>query len=726
MGVTYSQPQNKSNDSKSNIDSSNNNSSSKSSSSSNSNSTVNSETENTSNAPSTSATDKPSNLGKETNTKGDTANDGFTDVYGNINFITFLSTIYARLAYCTDHKFLRYYQEIFGPIISEEILTAINNQVKTNGVKSIMNDKQMFGLTSGKDKFGLKTYTSDTKLEHTTSIETKQSGGNDASGDEQVHLQFLPLAKKINIALGEQRISKDDANCHFDLKECKPDPNLIFIQIANSNYGGIYVFGDKRMPNLITVAFRGTYSVKSAGSYTKLSSLTPGIIGKEAHIPEKYLTGIFKLISENIHSILYAMTYVSNQLGKEEKQILTTGHSLGGGLTTIFAYLWVTHITSNEKYRKGDYALLNPNICCVSIASPRVLSKELANLFCCLTDDIGTELNDECKKMVEQINKSRKDNNQITIVGRITYIRNTMFRDPVTGLPVKGNYYHPCSDKDTTGAKTRKAVTSDCYVQIKNSASTRCWTQKKKALFRKPVPDKLAITMDYNMPLDCVDTQEKRKASKYKSPNLLKMPMGYHIMYNGISFAGGLDPFEFLASANPLKSKEASKEITRTIRSGDTVCRIIVYPSPKNGGSNASVAFFDLSKLRNKNIDNVGKIKIHQQLSTSSAEKAIEAEDINYTDDDFKELIEKVTDYNILNSKASLNGTENLIDFTDTKSTNISDTTLIRNISSASASSSAPPTGGKRKRNNKKTVRKRSKKSNKTKNKRKTRKIRRK
>ena len=40
--------------------------------------------------------------------------------------------------------------------------------------------------------------------------------------------------EKINIALGEQRISKHDSNCQFDLKNCEQDPNLIFIQIKYS------------------------------------------------------------------------------------------------------------------------------------------------------------------------------------------------------------------------------------------------------------------------------------------------------------------------------------------------------------------------------------------------------------------------------------------------------------------------------------------------------------
>ena len=47
------------------------------------------------------------------------------------------------------------------------------------------------------------------------------------------------------------------------------------MSISTSNYGGYYILVDSRMPDSIFVVFRGTYSAKSAGSYTKPSSLIP-------------------------------------------------------------------------------------------------------------------------------------------------------------------------------------------------------------------------------------------------------------------------------------------------------------------------------------------------------------------------------------------------------------------------------------------------------------------
>ena len=647
--------------------------------------------------------DNMNNTENDKNVSNVSNNTQFTNVYGNINFITFLSTIYARLAYCNDHKFLLNYNKIFGSIITTDIMSAINSQVSKNGIKSIMNDKEMFNLTSGTDKFGLKTYTSDTN---------------------QVHLEFLPLAEKINIALGEQKISDTDLNCQFDVTKAKSDPNLIFISIADSNYGGIYIFGDKRMPNIITVGFRGTYSVKSAGSYSRISSLLPGTIGKEAYIEEKYLTGIFKIIAENIHSIIYSMTYISKQLGEGiEKQIITTGHSLGGGLTTIFAYLWVAHIKSNKKYQEGIYKNLNPNIACISIAAPRVLDTKLANLFCCLTNDLGTELNDVCKKLLQEIKEIRETNQDIDFTGRITYIRSTTYLDPVTSLPLKGSYHHPCSDIKETGENTRMTVNTDCYVQIENSMTKRCWNKNKpKTMFGKLtnpklIPDRLSTSMNYNFPLNCVDTKEKRELSKYKSPKLMKMPMGYHIMYNGISFAGGLDPLEFIGSANPFKSKEDSKEIVRT-KTGDTVTRIVAYPKPDNNNNIniAGILFFDLTQLRIKPDSHATNSKLRNQLSTSSAEKAIQGEDIKLDLTHFDSLIQNMKDYDILTTKAPLNGTADLFVFKNLEMGSVNNT-LIRN-----PTNNIQKVGGKSKTRAKKSILKhRKKKTRKNKKIRKTR-----
>ena len=57
------------------------------------------------------------------------------------------------------------------------------------------------------------------------------------------------------------------------------DYKVAYINISTSNYAGNWVLVDTRLPDTIFVIFRGTYSPKSAGSYTKPSSLVPSIEG---------------------------------------------------------------------------------------------------------------------------------------------------------------------------------------------------------------------------------------------------------------------------------------------------------------------------------------------------------------------------------------------------------------------------------------------------------------
>ena len=81
------------------------------------------------------------------------------------------------------------------------------------------------------------------------------------------------------------------------------------------------------------------------------------------------------------------------------------------------------------------------------------------------------------------------------IPGRITYLRIVMRNDPVTNVPQIG-YSHPCSN---LGVEMRKATNSDCLVQVGNSVSHRCRGTR------------LAMTYDFNLPLNCVNTKEKRE-----------------------------------------------------------------------------------------------------------------------------------------------------------------------------------------------------------------------
>ena len=312
-----------------------------------------------------------------------------TKTYGNVNFISFYMTIFARLAYMDSHVFLLNYSKIFGHIVIPDIMTAINNQSKSPDT-TLLDDKSMFKLVPGEKKFDLDTYTSDTG---------------------QVHLQFLPLAGKINAAIGESR-TDTESNCQILFAPAEANLNLMFISIGTSNYGGIYIIADKRMPNIINVVFRGTYSAKSAQSYLKPRFYATGVgvekSDTEIFTKEMYLDGVLKILAENIHCIVNSIGFIGNKLRDVTNfsgkiHILTTGHSLGGALCTIFSYLWVAHIkTQLSDSEKRVIDNIDENITCISIGSPRVFGSSLANLFCCLTNNLPLDQKTKACKITDR------------------------------------------------------------------------------------------------------------------------------------------------------------------------------------------------------------------------------------------------------------------------------------------------------------------------------------
>jgi hypothetical protein len=516
--------------------------------------------------------------------------ENFTENYGDsVNMISFLSAVNSRLAYMNSHQFLGHYNKIYGNVIPGKLMEMINTQVKSNGIKSILNDKEMFG----EETFGLKTFQS--------------KAGFGGQG-----LQFLPWAQQINIINGEQRIDSNNSNCDVEVTETIADENLVFVSIATSNYSEIYVVGDKRMPNLVTVIFKGTSDAKSAGSYSKPSSLsamwTGNINGLDEGLSgenkEKFLFGIYKILMDTVHVLMDSVNHVAEIInpsaGQGEVNIISTGHSLGGGLATIFAYVYVSHISSLPDH-SSLYNRLNKNIACFSLGSPRVFSKELAFRFCQLTQNNldAFKDNEEYMKFIE----SSK------IEGRITYLRIVSYNDPVPMVPKVG-YSHPCSDNDTT----RKNTNVDCLVQIENSFSTRCGTKR------------LAMTYNFqDLPLNCVDTKEARensqKNSKTRSPSLMKNPMSYHTEYLGISYIGGIS-FDNVFGNNIGRVKED----TKMSKKGNTVCRLLLYPNVQDGDTTkASVGFYDLILKKSKssepalNVSDADKEKA-ESTETSSVE----------------------------------------------------------------------------------------------------------
>lgn len=310
-----------------------------------------------------------------------------SDKYGeSVHFISFYGAILSRLAYMNDTTFLENYCKIFNngdTVIDTNILTIINNNV-------------------GSDNIFKKTDLDITKI--ITDDKTTQNEIMKKVDTEQ-------FAKKINIINGETL----DTNAFLDgIGITKNDSKRVkYISIATSNYSEIYVLTDEKMPNVVLVLFRGTYSAKSAQSYTKASSMKPLTIKIDNTTSEdKFMFGIYKITLEVMNTIIESIRYLTKD--KKDVKVITTGHSLGGAMATIFSYEWVKLAKGKRPNNVSD------KITCISLGAPRVFGKETSDKFC---------------------DYSSGDK-------KIFYLRIITRGDPVPALPPKQfGYSHPCSTK---------------------------------------------------------------------------------------------------------------------------------------------------------------------------------------------------------------------------------------------------------------------------------------
>jgi hypothetical protein len=323
-----------------------------------------------------------------------------------------------------------------------------------------------------------------------------------------------------------------------------------YISIGWSNYGEVFVVADKRMPNTIFVLFRGTYSAKTAALYSKPTSAVPlTVCNDTAGKPEQFLYGIFKATSEMIHTIVESVRYLATDfLGATKPnsvKIFTTGHSLGGAMCTDFAYLWVG-IKKTAPYNTGPYNVLADNIVCVSLGAPRCMSSSVAQKFCNLVS-----------------------------IGKILYLRITTNGDPITGVPLKLGYQHPCSEDE----------------QMRQKISVACRPQSTMI----PTP-----SVDYAGDLNCIN---------YKGRPYLHNGFS-HAFYLYIKYLNALD------IVSVFKGMVTQREVERT-PDRSTVCRLIMG---QNG--NYYAIFFDVNKARAtpNNIDSVQEAELSKVDPNASAQ----------------------------------------------------------------------------------------------------------
>jgi hypothetical protein len=230
------------------------------------------------------------------------------------------------------------------------------------------------------------------------------------------------------------------------------------------------------MSTSLFLLFRGTYSAKTAALYSKPTSIIPlTVCNDSAGNPEQFLYGIFKATSEMIHTVVEAMRYLATDfLGASQPnsvKIITTGHSLGGAMCTIFTYLWMG-IKKTVPYNAAPYNILSDNIVCLSLGAPRCLSSSVAKKFC---DFVSQK--------------------------KILFLRITTNGDPVAALPPKTGFQHPCSEDATM----RETISEACAPQ----------------LTMRPTPN-----INYAGDLDCLNYK-----GRVYVPNLLSHTVYLDILY---------------------------------------------------------------------------------------------------------------------------------------------------------------------------------------------------
>jgi len=443
-------------------------------------------------------------------------------IVGLSSFFDWLSAIISRIAYIEDPMTLFLLSGVFK-IIPNSLLTCLQ---QITDIKDLENDDKILSILASLDP------TEQSK------IKIVQYGG-------KRYIDFLDYSIEINHLIDNPTKSSFFSDI--------TDPEIMVISIADSNYGDILVIGIGYLPNFIYVAYRGTYSTKTAQSYLQINSIYPKKVNGM-----KILKGISKIQLETVYTTYDAMRYISemflnNKLTDGKKIIpVFTGHSLGGAMATLLTY----------EYCKGTFFskirsdILSTNCICVSFGAPRVLSIEDSEELCKFAVDYN-----------------------VTLIHRYSNKA-----DPVTSLPPNKagfSFAHPCSsanDKTKRPGKdfsAREKVARDC-----DSAITTLQN------------------FDYSKSLNCTNSEPTLASKVFNAgPNML-----HHTNYLYINFRYAADLLHLLVgSAVSWETTEVGRVKTSDpsffVFVGDTELRVILMKGNNNSGI-YTMNFVDLTKLR--------------------------------------------------------------------------------------------------------------------------------
>jgi hypothetical protein len=445
---------------------------------------------------------------------------------GDATFFNFLCAVFSRIAYVEDPLTLFLCSDVIK-IFTPEVL----QRFCVDNTADLSDENKLFELSNGNPhNLPLRTYRNKTCV------------------------NFIDYAKRVNSLIENTLTSPDYTGT--------TDPNLSIISIADSNYGDECCISISYL-NICFLACRGTYSSKTAQSYTQLSTISPKTIDQYG---DKALGGIAKIDLEISKTTLNAMLETANKLyaTTNKKVVLAImGHSLGGAIATLKSLELLRNnidemieAAKQPKNPKNPFLKINPVPICVTFGAPRVLGKKSNDILC---DWITNE--------------------------QLVFTRCSNHGDPVTSVPSSQlGYYHPCSDSSNEKqVNTKKNVLEECTSPV----SVR---QAVNNLAKGELP----VTVDYTKKMNCTD--DLWGQSIYSGMNASE-----HMVYYYVSFAKAAD-VKSLAKSLAKSTEIARINNTRLfsenvkITKGDTELRLIFMQGNSEIGKYNEV-FLDLKNL---------------------------------------------------------------------------------------------------------------------------------
>ena len=515
--------------------------------------------------------------------------------------------------YFDDNDFLQKYVEIFGNIIPTKLLKSINQVCKEDAEK-IKNDQEMFSLVdeNGKPNTISTILGLDIKNDNNRKLETKYLYKH----NDKYFLAFneLNIPRNVNIITGER---DGEIELPYKIDKNKEQMNgeyVKYISISWSNYGEIFVVADKRMPNMILVLFRGTYSMKTLRISTDINNLSAKSVGCPDD-NEKFLYGFYKISVEMIHTVIESMVYLAtNFLGANPDKandnsnkitIFTTGQSLGGALCTNFAYLLCSNFFTNKVYQQAPYNIFNSKIVCISVAAPKSMSRYVTEQF---------------EQMVND--------------GKIIYSRLANNGDMITALPINElnitDIYNNINSNNNSNNNSNSNSNSDITAYSHPFAESN--EINKKDVYEKCNTNVIYTDDDYSKNMKCVNSDDNTY-NLFNNVNPL-----YHVVDMNISYLN--------VSKEIIKSSVKPLEVYAGAGNDAPITRIILGVAAMKEGSDdelqLSVVFVDTSKLQ----EQIVSTNNYNHKSKDNDIESTITEDVFMNTTNFNKIIDKLSPNN--------------------------------------------------------------------------------